>query len=117
MLVNDIAGSSRSYEDMSNFLFNVGRLTYYVFGVRATIKFAKFGAWLSDTRIDKMLRWDCTLSWSMLEFEVKLMAFFLFNELAIILSSLLNFAFYSPLQAVDLKISAWFVNKIGFNFA
>ena len=56
MLVNDIAGSSRSFEDVSDFLFNVGLVIYKAFGLKATINFSKFGAWLSDTRVDRMLR-------------------------------------------------------------
>ena len=55
LLVNDIAGSSRAIGDMSETLTNLGFLIYKTLGTNATIKFAKFGDWWSETWMDRML--------------------------------------------------------------
>ena len=55
MLVNDIAGSSRAIGDMSESLASLGLLVYKTLGTNATIGFAKFGEWFSETTLDRML--------------------------------------------------------------
>ena len=55
LLVNDIAGSSRAIGDFCETLRVAGLLIYRTLGTSAVIKYCKFGDWLSETWVDRLL--------------------------------------------------------------
>ena len=55
LLVNDIAGSSRAVGDFCETLRVAGLLIYRTLGTAAVIKYCKFGDWLSETWVDRLL--------------------------------------------------------------